>query len=114
MGLILPCVALMMLITQPGLAQLAVLIIAVIPFTIFVAAVLYLINLPFVVLAFKSPFYRKRFDRMFRIGLGRSPFAAVPSDLDVVVCQIVGGEETNRFVRLCFGMTKRHIARMSC
>jgi hypothetical protein len=57
----------LMMFLEPGLLGMVAFAIIVMPVTPFVTGVLYLPNLPFLVLAFKCPFYRQRFDKLFRI-----------------------------------------------
>lgn len=51
------------------------------------AGILYLVNLPFLILAFNSPFYRERFERVFRVAKAAgsadgNPFQPSPSGIE--------------------------------
>lgn len=50
---------------NPSIFQMFVVFVAV--YSLAVGTILYLINLPFMILAFKSPFYRQRFQNVFRL-----------------------------------------------
>jgi hypothetical protein len=56
---------LLMMILIPGLRDLGQMLIALIPATAILGGILYLVNLPFLVLAFNCPFYRERFENIF-------------------------------------------------
>ena len=76
--------------------------IILIPVSLFLGGVIYLINLPFLILAFKSPFYRERFERIFINGQGRqgedqwyrhlddTPLSAEPTSRSVQAYDLVG------------------------
>jgi hypothetical protein len=57
-----------MMLVQPRLRDLLAFMLVAVPVTLLLSGILHLINLPFLLLAFKSPFYRKRFESMFLAG----------------------------------------------
>ena len=71
-----------MMMLMPGLEFLGLFVMIVCFSTPFVGGTLYLITLPFVILAFKSPFYRERFEKLFRVKVGRRLDWAQPEILD--------------------------------
>ena len=93
-------VAMMMLL--PGLEVLGMLAFMMVVATLFLGGTLYLIILPFVILAFKSPFYQERFENIFRVKVGRrvdwvrpeilddSPLSTEPTGNPITVDDVVG------------------------
>jgi hypothetical protein len=84
-GLMLSYLAILTIMRGFGLPMVAF-VVLVVPVSLLYAGILYLVNLPFLILAFKSPFYGERFETIFRVGkdrcgeptppdLGDSPFA---------------------------------------
>ncbi len=73
--------ALMMLV-QPRLRDLLAFMLVAVPVTLLLAGILYLVNLPFLILAFKSPFYRERFESMFLVKKtgAELPSGSIPGD----------------------------------
>ena len=74
--------SLVMIMFLPGLEFLGMIAMMIGVSTLFVGGTLYLITLPFVILAFKSPFYRERFEKLFRVKVGRRLDWAQPEILD--------------------------------
>jgi hypothetical protein len=58
-----------------------------------VGGILYLLNLPFLILAFNSPFYRARFEKMFPIAPADH---GEPQRDDVVLAALASRDPTDR------------------
>ncbi len=90
------------IVTTFDLQYTAIITIIFIPVSLLLGGIIYLINLPFLILAFKSPFYRERFERIFINGKGRqgedqwyrhlddTPLSAEPTGRSVKVDDLVG------------------------
>lgn len=55
------------------LAHFAVLLISVVIASVFLTGIVYVLNLPFLILVFKCPFYRERFENLFHVKLNGEP-----------------------------------------
>jgi len=90
--------AVVMVIATFDISLLLMALISVTISALFLTVVLYLGNLPFMILAFKSPFYRERFRSTFGLEpkSGRSPFAesalATPATMPEDVYEAAGRE----------------------
>ena len=72
----------LMMIVEAELRHIGEFMLVAVLVTLFLASILYLINLPFLILAFKSPFYRERFESMFLAGKAGAglPSGSIPAD----------------------------------
>ena len=72
-----------MAIARLSLFEIVIFTVWAVIMALFLAAALYVANLPFMLLAFKSPFYRARFESTFALPgrVGQSPFV-VPDLVD--------------------------------
>ncbi len=64
---------------------------------LFLAGMLYLVNLPFMILAFKSPFYRERFLAAFRLSERRHETLGQPTLMQPATGLVRGGELAGRW-----------------